>query len=1110
MTDWAVSGAAAGRCTRCGSSNPAGFSFCGSCGAPLLHMACTTCGAAIPPGQRFCGGCGAAVALDTEAPVLPLAAGQSNVAEPMREERKLATVLFADVVGFTTLAEDTDHEAVASAVSEAFTRLAEIVDEHGGTVDKYMGDCLMAVFGVPVAHDDDAERAVVAALAMRDTVGDLRFSIGVNTGEVMATTMPGEGRLTVIGDTVNVAARIEKAAAAGEVLVGPLTAELAADCVLFRERDAMLLRGKREPVIVHEALALRRGDEGRLADSARPPLVGRDDELNFLLSRWRRCVRERRAEAVLLLGEVGSGKSRLLEELAERAAGSRVVAATYPAYGALGGARVVSEVLRQLGTLGDPRDDRLLTSLAGDAHAELDGMDQASLEREQLRVFLRLVENAAEQRPLLITVDEAQRANERTHRFLGELIARADAAVLLVLAGRPEPSDWLVRHPHTTRVRLDPLDPGAAAELAAALVPGGRLSDGAASVLAERGAGNPLHLRELVRLVRDRGGLVDGPAGLDLRGGLTLPPSLHAVLAARLDALGHAEKSALQHTAVLGEDTSAVSLERLGVSGAEDALAHLVNSGLVRQRASGGCEIVDPLLRDVAYESLPRQLRVQLHRRAASLATHDYDRARHLEQALALMPDDAELRGEAASALGAAGNDLAARQRFADAIVTMRHALELGNREVGMLVRLAGLLADQFGGDEVEAVLALVPETDDPEVEAERVHIRANGMARAHTADSIAAYDEARRRWAALGRSDKEAWALCNSAVGLLLLGRTSESAARLEESLAIFEASNDRTGLATAQQTLALIRPDHPRAEEWMNAGLEFALEIGDRGRERFALQNLAFYHFIRAFFGGPADVGTALERAASLAEVGRGMGDLTAEVQAHALAVLLHRTSGDLEAAASEAAALDRLSDEASIGSAGLSAAALAVMALAVDADADVPAPAPPSNDVIAAMGLVCHAEGLLLASRVGEAQDVLGSFGTDSELPAPLLAGFGFASALALLLAGDAESAGGCLVATRCQTEAMNAGPTAAASQALIAEAALRCGSSRDAVRHLLDTVPVPRPGGVAGALLLRPAALLGDAGAVERLVAQAARLRAPGLLKGIPEAAGQGPR
>ena len=163
---------------------------------------------------------------------------------PAVEERKLATVLFADVVGFTSFAERTDPEVVARIVDAAFRQLAEVVTEHGGTVDKYMGDSMMAVFGVPVAHDDDAERAVAAGLAVRALGGDLAFSIGINSGEVMATTVGHAGDVTVIGDTVNVAARLEKVAAPGEVLCGRLTAELAGRGVWFRERRAGAAQGQ--------------------------------------------------------------------------------------------------------------------------------------------------------------------------------------------------------------------------------------------------------------------------------------------------------------------------------------------------------------------------------------------------------------------------------------------------------------------------------------------------------------------------------------------------------------------------------------------------------------------------------------------------------------------------------------------------------------------------------------------------------------------------------------------------------------------------------------------------------------------------------------------------
>src|SRR5437588_11316866 len=282
------------RCSSCGAENPADFHFCGSCGTALGAAACPSCGFANPPGQRFCGNCG--TQLGAEAPV--------RRAAPSAGERKLATVLFADVVGFTSLAENTDPEAVARTVDSAFRRMAEVVESYGGTVDKYLGDALMAVFGVPVAHDDDAERAVAAALAMRELGGDLAFAIGINSGEVMATAVGRDGDVTVIGDAVNVAARLEKAASGGQVLVGALTAELAGG-VRFRERQPVLLKGKRDPVPVWEAVAIR---EEAPATPERLPLVGRDDELAFLRSQWRRVTRDGRSAVVLLAGEAGLGK----------------------------------------------------------------------------------------------------------------------------------------------------------------------------------------------------------------------------------------------------------------------------------------------------------------------------------------------------------------------------------------------------------------------------------------------------------------------------------------------------------------------------------------------------------------------------------------------------------------------------------------------------------------------------------------------------------------------------------------------------------------------------------------------------------------------------------
>ncbi len=282
-------------CGSCGAGNPDGYRFCGQCGSGLGSAVCASCGLENPVGQPFCGQCGipleepigwvgrgsepgpgspdegaggegaeADASTDgrhTQGPESARAEEPAAAEGPVElEERKLATVLFADVVGFTSLADRTDHEVVARMVDAAFRRLSEVVTEHGGTVDKYMGDSVMAVFGVPVAHDDDAERAVAAGLAMRELGGDLAFSIGINSGEVMAAYVGRAGDFTVIGDTVNVAARLEKIASAGEVLCGRLTVELAGAGAVFRERRPVLLKGKREPVEVWEAVGIRQMD----------------------------------------------------------------------------------------------------------------------------------------------------------------------------------------------------------------------------------------------------------------------------------------------------------------------------------------------------------------------------------------------------------------------------------------------------------------------------------------------------------------------------------------------------------------------------------------------------------------------------------------------------------------------------------------------------------------------------------------------------------------------------------------------------------------------------------------------------------------------------------
>src|SRR5438270_1346601 len=584
-------------CSSCGAQNPSGFRFCGSCGAELGGTPCPSCGYDNPPGQRFCGQCGSALgeAVPTPAPT----AGAAG-------ERKLATVLFADVVGFTSMAENTDAEAVARTVDAAFRRMAEVVTEHGGTVDKYMGDSLMAVFGVPLAHDDDAERAVAAALAMRELGGDLAFSIGINTGEVMVTSVGRDGEATVIGDAVNVAARLEKAAGGGEVLVGRVTADLAGARVVLRERQPVVLKGKRDPVEVWEAVALRRET---VAGGEQLPLVGREDELAFLLAQWRRLLRDRRSAVVLVTGEAGIGKTRLVEELAAAVEGEALVArARYPAYGRLGGPQVAAEVAEQLGPMGEPDVDVRVKSVAGELDPSLKPLDPNAVQQEQLWAFRRYLESKAEERPLLIAIDDMHRSGEQTINLLGELMARVDAPIMLTMVGRPQ-GGWLSRFPSATTVRLGALSPSDGADLVGVLACDLQLPEANVQALVDRAAGNPLYLRELVAVLRS---CAEGPDAL------TLPPTLQAILAARLDALRPEEKGALQRVALLADAATDEQVEALGLAGAASALGSLVGEGLLHQRGDGCYEVADPLLREVAYETLPRQVRGEWHRTAAA------------------------------------------------------------------------------------------------------------------------------------------------------------------------------------------------------------------------------------------------------------------------------------------------------------------------------------------------------------------------------------------------------------------------------------------------------------------------------------------------------------
>ena len=1066
-------------CPHCDARNPDEFRFCGQCGNSLGTTTCAACGASNPEGQAFCGQCG--TRLGAPVAVAP---------PPTVEERKLATVLFADVVGFTSLAERTDPEVVARMVDAAFVELGRVVEEHGGTIDKYMGDSVMAVFGVPVAHDDDAERAVAAGLAMRRLGGDLVFSIGINSGEVMVSALGG-GDATVIGDTVNVAARLEKAAAPGEVLCGRLTAELARRRVEFRERQPVLLKGKSEPVEVWEAVRLRRVADAPTAEDG--TLVGRQDELAFLEMQWRRVHRDGEAKLVVLCGDAGSGKTRLLDELAtEVGCDGLVVRADYPAYGAFGGLRVAAALVEQLGHSDQPDVEARVRSMLGELDPSLAGMDPDAMQAEQVWAVARLLKERAADRPLVIILDDLHWGDDRTLELVGEIAARMrDVPILTVVAGRTDPGGWLGRFTSATTLRLTPLSRADAGALAESFVGDKALAPEARQFLVDMTNGNPLYLRELVAMARARNMLVDDGDCYRITAHSGIPATLQALLAARLDALERGQKQLLQHLALLGE-ASEVELTALGAPNARAQLAALAAEGLVRQTPGGRYEVCDPLLREVAYDMLPRNVRGDLHRRAARVGPEE-DRVRHLERAAEYLSDDAELAAEAAEALALEGEALCAAFRPVDALHALEKAVALGLRRPDVLLLLARVQAGCGQVEEASATLALVPDDpDDPALAVERDHQAANFRVFSDPAQALPGLEEAVARWRALGDTGKEAWAHANAGVAHFYLSQMEESAVELERGLELFESIGDRPGAVAAGSFLGLARPADPRVDVWLADALAFAAETGDRSRQVTTLATLSWKHFFRSFCGSAVDMAEAEGFAGRMAAVATDLSIPDMTLHGHSLMAIMARLTGRFDDATARVAALQRLLASARMHEPWLAWATSFCVALATGATgAAPPFPPPDSLDPVTTMaGLVVNME-LVLAGRLDEAIEHLELTGPPS-LEGPMADVGGLVYGAALVLVGRAEEATPWIARAAAAAQLLQGSPAALAAAGLLAEATG-------------DISRLPRPpvqaAGVAEALVARAHARVGDADAADTLRRAAKSLAAPGLLLGV---------
>ena len=611
---------------------------------------CANCGHDNREGAKFCDECGAAV---------------GTTSARGTEQRKTVTVLFCDITGSTELGETLDPERLRALLARYFERMQKIVEGHGGVVEKFIGDAVMAVFGVPVSHEDDALRAVRAAVEMRDALPDLGLQgrIGVTTGQVVTGT---EERLAT-GDAVNVAARLEQAAQPGEILVGQPTLALVRDAVEVEPLGALELKGKSEPVHAARLMHVRDAPERR--HGAR--FVGRERELALLLEAWERAQVERRCELFTLVGEPGVGKSRLAAE-ALAAMEATIVRGRCLPYGEGITYWPVVEVLKQLDLV--PPEEAAAAAI----HSLL-GQTKATTSADEIAwAFRKTLEHAAAVWPLVVIFDDIQWGQETFLDLIDHVVLlSAGAPILLLCIARPE---LLERRPAwPVAVRLAPLGD----EDVARLIP-----DRVEAELRERitrtAGGNPLFVDEMLAMAAEADGEV------------VVPPTLQALLAARLDQLESSERSVLERGAVEGEIFHRGAVQALAPDEAQvtPRLAALVRKELIRPDTpqlvgEDGFRFRHLLVRDAAYGALPKAVRANLHERFAvwleehgtELVELDEIIGYHLEQACLYRaelgtPDDGVLAA-ARERLTAAGRRALHRSDHAGAWSLLKRATAL-------------------------------------------------------------------------------------------------------------------------------------------------------------------------------------------------------------------------------------------------------------------------------------------------------------------------------------------------------------------------------------------------------------------------------------------------
>ncbi|HZU61218.1 MAG TPA: adenylate/guanylate cyclase domain-containing protein, partial [Solirubrobacteraceae bacterium] len=578
-------------CSACGAENRPGRRFCGQCGA-ALELPCPACGAANDPGDRFCGECG--TALQNGATSLRGGSTDHDPASPPSavSERRLVTVLFADLVGFTTLAEHRDPEEVRELLSRYFERCRTLVERYGGTIEKFIGDAVMAVWGTPVAREDDAERAVRTALGLTQTVTllgeevgmpELRVRAGVLTGRA-AVELGAEGEGMVLGDTVNTASRLQSIAAPGTVLVDDVTRRASEAAIAYEDAGTHEVKGREQPVHAWTALQVVAGAGGqRRREGLEAPFVGREHELATVIESFEATVDDGRARLVSVVGDAGAGKSRLLWEFFKYIDGIQKIVRWHQgrclSYGEGVAYWALAEMVRARAGILEEEDsatsrqklhetvtehvpDEREQRLVEPRLAHLLGLEQRSAtDRADLFSGWRLFfERISEHEPVVLAFEDLQWADSGLLDFIDYLLEWSAEFPLFILAlGRPE---LLAARPNWARtITLEPLDEEAMAALLGGLVPG--LPADVAGQIRRRSEGVPLYAVETVRMLLDRGLVAQEGARYVVTGDvshLEVPETLQALVAARLDNLDARERALLQDAAVVGQSFTPATL----------------------------------------------------------------------------------------------------------------------------------------------------------------------------------------------------------------------------------------------------------------------------------------------------------------------------------------------------------------------------------------------------------------------------------------------------------------------------------------------------------------------------------------------------------------------